>query len=570
MEKLMRTAPLAVLFLASFCCAQEPAAIDWARRQSIPLDTVQARNGFTDMQPLKNVVGNARIVSLGEATHGTHEFFQMKHRMLEFLATEMGFTIFSIEANMPEAYRLNDYVLYGIGDPKALLKGMYFWTWNTEEILDMIQWMRDFNASGKGRLQFTGFDMQIADIAIQNVQQFLSGAEPGYAPEASYVYSEAKEYQSNNFGLASGTFPVPVAAGRHVRFSGYIKTEGVQRGFAGLWFRVDGPGGIQFLDNMSVRGPRGTTDWNKYEIVVDVPYGATGISFGVLHPGDGTAWFDSLTVEVDGVPYRDDSRFDFGFESSTPKGFYVGGNGYSVGIDRSTAQSGWQSLRSKYLGLSGDYLFGLCSAVIDHMTAARDSYLAAGYSEWDADWAIQNARIVAQAIDQARGSANRDPDMARNIRWILDHNPDAKIVLWAHNLHVAAGGIPNWASMGSFLRETYGADMLVFGFSFDRGGFQAIDMVNGGLKAFEAPPAHDGTFEAALSATGLPIFALDLRTVPAETPAAWFRDPHSTRNIGAGYADGYDSNYYMKVALPVAFDAVFFVDSTTRAQPVQP
>jgi len=135
---------------------------------------------------------------------------------------------------------------------------------------------------------------------------------------------------------------------------------------------------------------------------------------------------------------------------------------------------------------------------------------------------------------------------------------------------VAAGGIPNWASMGSFLRETYGADMLVFGFSFDRGGFQAIDMVNGGLKAFEAPPAHDGTFEAALSATGLPIFALDLRTVPAEPPAAWFRDPHSTRNIGAGYADGYDSNYYMKVALPVAFDAVFFVDSTTRAQPVQP
>ena len=78
------------------------------------------------MQPLKKIVGDARVVSLGEATHGSREFFQFKHRMLEFLATEKGFTIFSIEANMPEAYRLNDYVLNGKGDPAALIKGMYF------------------------------------------------------------------------------------------------------------------------------------------------------------------------------------------------------------------------------------------------------------------------------------------------------------------------------------------------------------------------------------------------------------------------------------------------------------
>jgi erythromycin esterase-like protein len=86
------------------------------------------------MQPLKKIIGDARIVALGEATHGTREFFQLKHRMLEFLATEMGFTIFSIEANMPEAYRVNDYVLTGVGDPAALLRGMYFWTWDTESL----------------------------------------------------------------------------------------------------------------------------------------------------------------------------------------------------------------------------------------------------------------------------------------------------------------------------------------------------------------------------------------------------------------------------------------------------
>ena len=87
------------------------AARNWLATNAIRLNTVEAGHGFADMQPLKKIIGDARIVSLGEATHGSREFFQLKHRMLEFLATEKGFTIFSIEANMPEAYRLNDYVL---------------------------------------------------------------------------------------------------------------------------------------------------------------------------------------------------------------------------------------------------------------------------------------------------------------------------------------------------------------------------------------------------------------------------------------------------------------------------
>jgi erythromycin esterase-like protein len=135
---------------------QTDPTTEWIRANAIRLTTTEAGHGFADMQALKPLIGNARIVSLGEATHGTREFFQLKHRMLEFLATEMGFTIFSIEANMPEAYRLNDYVLNGTGDPAELLRGMYFWTWNTEEVLEMIRWMRAFNASGRGRVQFTG------------------------------------------------------------------------------------------------------------------------------------------------------------------------------------------------------------------------------------------------------------------------------------------------------------------------------------------------------------------------------------------------------------------------------
>ncbi len=156
-----------MFFMPAFPIAQD-AVVGWLRDRAIPLQTVEAGRGFADLQPLKKIIGDARIVALGEATHGTREFFQLKHRMLEFLATEMGFTIFSIEANMPEAYRLNDYVLTGVGDPAALLRGMYFWTWDTEEVLDMIRWMRRFNETGKGKLEFTGFDMQTADRRRRN------------------------------------------------------------------------------------------------------------------------------------------------------------------------------------------------------------------------------------------------------------------------------------------------------------------------------------------------------------------------------------------------------------------
>src|SRR5271157_263787 len=163
---------LLAVIAASRTAAAQPQ-VDWMRKNAIPLKTVEAGNGFDDMQPLKKIIGDARIVSLGEATHGTREFFQLKHRMIEFLASQMGFTIFSIEANMPEAYRLNDYVLNGNGDPEQLIAGMYFWTWNTQEVLDMVQWMRAFNQSGKGRVQFTGFDMQTPDVALRIARDFV-------------------------------------------------------------------------------------------------------------------------------------------------------------------------------------------------------------------------------------------------------------------------------------------------------------------------------------------------------------------------------------------------------------
>ncbi|HEX2223479.1 MAG TPA: erythromycin esterase family protein [Thermoanaerobaculia bacterium] len=166
-----------------------PGHGNWLRSRVIPFDTPVAGSGFADLQPLKPVIGDARIVSLGEATHGTREFFQMKHRLLEFLVEERGFTHFSIEAGVPEAARINDYVLTGEGDPGELLEGLRYVPWKTQEVLDLILWMRAYNASGRGPVQFTGFDMQIASGAAENLRAFLAQAEPAYLAQAESVFT---------------------------------------------------------------------------------------------------------------------------------------------------------------------------------------------------------------------------------------------------------------------------------------------------------------------------------------------------------------------------------------------
>ena len=524
------------------------------------------------------MVGDARIVALGEATHGTREFFQLKHRMLEFLATEMGFTIFSIEANMPEAYRLNDYVLHGKGDPKALLAGMYFWTWNTEEVLAMIEWMREFNKSGKARLQFTGFDMQYPGVASANVREFVEQYDSGYLESLRAAIDQVNRAQQSangpTFGVATGRFPADVAAGHKIRFSGYIRTEGVTGAAAGLWWRADGADkNVLAFDNMQARGPKGTTDWKQYRIELTIPKETVNINFGAILPGGGTAWFDTLTVDIDGVPWDSAGSVDLDFEQAG-KGFYLGGRGYSVKSDDQVFHTGAHSLRMTRTGPAAENppeptaVAAAWDQVMQHLEQSREAYGKQGADSARIDWAIQNARVTRQCAGTWANQSTRDQNMAQNVAWILNQNPGAKIVLWAHNGHVGAQSRVGGAhSMGFHLRQQYGKQMMTFGFGFNRGSFQAMGGAKG-LQNFTVGAAPEGSRDAALAAAGMPVLALDLRRLPVAGPVAeWWNQPHKTREIGAMGGMG-DAGYLFDEVAPQLYDALLFVENTTAAQPV--
>ena len=150
---------------------------------------------------------------------------------------------------------------------------------------------------------------------------------------------------------------------------------------------------------------------------------------------------------------------------------------------------------------------------------------------------------------------------------VLDQNPGARIVLWAHNGHVNFGHAQDkYKPMGEWLRQWYGDQMVVFGFAFNQGSFQAIEQ-DKRLHDFTIGPAPTDGFDAMLASAGIPLFALDLRQLPKTGPAVdWFNRPHLARSIGAVYSESAADIYFRPLVAPQTFNVILYVDKTTAAR----
>ncbi len=164
--------------------------LDWIKKHAITFDTSLSDNESGNLKGLAKIIGGARIIALGEGTHGTSQFFNTKDQIVRFAAEKYKNIVFAMEANMPEAKRVNDYITYGKGNPKTALAGLYFWTWNTQEVLNMIEWMRKYNESGKGKIEFWGFDLQTPTVATQNVENFIHKYDARFSDSVSFYYRD--------------------------------------------------------------------------------------------------------------------------------------------------------------------------------------------------------------------------------------------------------------------------------------------------------------------------------------------------------------------------------------------
>ncbi|WP_221356378.1 erythromycin esterase family protein [Streptomyces beigongshangae] len=169
------------------------AVVDAIERSAHTLRSTEPEGGLRDLDALGRMVGDAEVVGLGEATHGSREFFRMKHRVFRYLVEEKGFRTFSLELPWSSGLRLNDYVLNGEGDLRKMadeeFQGAYR-IWNNQDYLDLVEWMRDHNRRHPGdEVQFMGNDMGYAGPELyEEVTDRVARAYPRLLERVTELY----------------------------------------------------------------------------------------------------------------------------------------------------------------------------------------------------------------------------------------------------------------------------------------------------------------------------------------------------------------------------------------------
>jgi erythromycin esterase-like protein len=167
-----------------------------------------------DYDALLTRIGDARVVLLGEASHGTHEFYRERAQITKRLIVEKGFSVVAAEADWPHAYRVNRFVRGASDDAEAsdALAGFErfpTWMWRNADVLDFVGWLRAHNASlpkHERRAGFYGLDLYSLRSSMDAVIGYLEGVDPKAAARASARYGCFDHFgpDTESYALAVG------------------------------------------------------------------------------------------------------------------------------------------------------------------------------------------------------------------------------------------------------------------------------------------------------------------------------------------------------------------------------
>jgi len=427
--------------------ATETILLDLVRDAAHPLT-----GSAQDYDPLLELIGDARFVLLGEATHGTHEFYRERAQITKRLIREKGFTAVAVEADWPDAYRVNRFVRgQGEDDDAAdALSGFRrfpAWMWRNADVLDFIGWMRAHNealAARQTQAGFYGLDLYSMHTSIQAVLEYLDKVDPEGARRARHRY----------------------------------------------------------------------------------------------------ACFEH---------FGDDPQ-EYG---------YAAGLGLSSTCEREVIEQ----------------LIDLQRRAADY--ARRDGRIAAD----DFFYAEQNARLVRNAEEYYRAMFRgrvtswnlRDRHMAETLDALAEHlrrhDERAKIVLWAHNSHLGDAratqmGRRGELNVGQLIRERYGRECMLIGFTTYSGTVTAASEWGGQAERKRVRPALAESYEAMFHAVGAPRFLLRLRDGGHVSHA--LSEPMLERAIGVIYLPESElASHYFHASLARQFDAILHFDQTRAVEPLE-
>lgn len=167
-----------------------------------------------DYDPLMKLIGNSPLVLIGEASHGTHEFYRERAQITKRLIKEKGFTAVAVEADWPDAYRVNRYVRSAGNDADAVealsgFKRFPAWMWRNADVLDFIGWLRSYNDDlpvSAAKTGFYGLDLYSLHTSIEAVLDYLDRIDPEAARRARARYACFDHFGKDEqaYGYAAG------------------------------------------------------------------------------------------------------------------------------------------------------------------------------------------------------------------------------------------------------------------------------------------------------------------------------------------------------------------------------
>jgi erythromycin esterase-like protein len=409
--------------------------------------------GATDYDPLMELISDARFVLLGEASHGTHEFYRERAQITKRLITEKGFTAVAVEADWPDAYRVNRYVRARGDDADSVdalsgFKRFPTWMWRNADVLDFVGWLRAHNDAlprSAAKVGFYGLDLYSLHASMEAVLGYLDKIDPEAAERARYRYSCFDHFGEDTqaYGYAAG--------------------------------------------------------------------------FGLAESCEGEVISQLVELRRRAAEY-----------------------------------------------------------------ASRDGRVA----EDELFFAEQNARLVKNAEEYYRSMFRgrvsswnlRDRHMVETLHALVAHldgqtEGGAKAVVWAHNSHLGdaratqMGERGEW-NVGQLVREKYGGESVLVGFSTYMGSVTAASDWDAPAERKRVRPALKDSYEALFHEAGIPRFLISLR---GEGEAATtLGEPRLERAIGVIYRPETErQSHYFHARLPAQFDAVLHFDETRAVEPLE-
>jgi len=401
-----------------------------------------------DYDVLLDLIGDSRIVLLGEASHGTHEFYFERAATTKRLIAEKGFTLLAIEADWPDASRAHRYVRGTSADANAneALSGFRrfpAWMWRNTVVVEFVEWLRGFSKDvdpKRAPAGFYGMDLYSLHASIHAVLSYLQKVDPDAAKRARVRYSCFDHFS------------------REPQEYGYAATAGATESCE-----------------------------------------------------------DAVVEQLAELQRR-----------------------------------------------AGEFL-------------SRDGEMAAE----ELFFAEQNARLVKNAEQyyrsMFRGRASswnlRDRHMVETIEALVAHlngSRQPKAIIWAHNSHLGDAratemGQHGELNVGQLIREHYGGEAVLIGFSTHHGTVTAASDWGAAAERKNVRPALEGSYEELFHQTGLPRFWIDLRNAGDKIGG-----PRLERAIGVIYRPETERlSHYFHARLPKQFDAIIHIDETRAVEPLE-